>query len=246
MSQVYEMSIAGQPLRYIFLYPETRFFLRPLPRRVEGEDCDIAVTPEKIELGRNFLEPGSSDAYVEYRCLIELTARRLLRSGGCVFHAVAFYWQNRALLLTAPSGVGKTTQFLNWQRLHPEEITVISGDMPALETREDGTVWVHPSSWNGKENLSSRISAPLGGIVLLEQGKENCIAPLSPREGVLPLLQQFMALPETEGELLAMAALLERMLRTAPAWKLVNLGDDASTELLRNALLADLNERGEA
>ena len=125
-------------------------------------------------------------------------------------------------------------------------VTVISGDMPALEPREDGAVWVHPSSWNGKENLSSRISAPLGGIVLLEQGKENCIAPLSPREGVLPLLQQFMALPETEGELLAMAALLERMLRTAPAWKLVNLGDDASTELLRNTLLADLTERGEA
>ena len=246
MSQVYEMSIAGQSLRYTFLYPQTRYFLRPLPHRVEGEGCDIAVTPEKIELGRNFLEPGSSDAYVEYRCLIELTARWLLRGGGCIFHAVAFFWKERAWLLTAPSGVGKTTQLLNWQRLHPEEGTVISGDMPALETREDGTVWVHPSSWNGKENLSSRISAPLGGIVLLEQGKGNCIAPLSPREGVLPLLQQFMALPEKEEELLAMAALLERMLRTAPAWKLTNLGDDASTELLRNTLLADLTERGEA
>ena len=244
MSQVYEMSIAGQPLRYTFLYPETRFFLRPLPRRVEGEDCDIAVTPEKIELGRNFLEPGSSDAYVEYRCLIELTARRLLRSGGCVFHAVAFYWQNRAWLLTAPSGVGKTTQFLNWQRLHPEEITVISGDMPALETREDGTVWVHPSSWNGKENLFSWISAPLGGIVLLEQGKENSIVPLSPRDGVMPLLQQFMALPETEEELVAMAALLERMLRMAPACQLVNLGDEASTELLRATLSASPEGRG--
>ena len=244
MPQVYQNMVAGHPLRYAFLYPATRYYLRPLPRRVEGEDFDIEVTPEKIELGRNFLPSDSSEAYVEYRCLIELTARTLLRFGCCIFHAVAFFWRDRAWLLTAPPETGKTTQFLNWQRQHPGEITVISGDMPVLEAREDGTVWVHPSSWNGKENLSSGISAPLGGLVLLEQGKENRIAPLDLREGVGPLLQQFMALPETEGELLAMAELLDRMLRAAPSWKLINLGDEASTELLRGTLLAPLEERG--
>ena len=244
MTQVYQMTVAGHPLRYAFLYPETRFFLRPLPRRTEGDDFDIAVTPELIEQGRNFLEPDSSDPYVEYRCLIELTARRLLPFGGCVFHSVSFFWRDRAWLLTAPSGVGKTTQFCNWQRLHPDEITMISGDMPALETKSDGAVWVHPSSWNGKENLFSQLSAPLGGIVLLEQGTENQIAPLSPRDGVMPLLGQFMAVPETEEELLAMSALLDRMLRQVPVWKLVNLGNDASTELLRGTLLAGQAERG--
>jgi hypothetical protein len=236
MPQVYEMTVAGHPLRYTFLYPRTRFLLHPLPRRVEGERADIAVTREKIEQGRNFLPPDSSDSYVEYRCLIELTARSMLRFGGCIFHSAAFFWRDRAWLLTAPPETGKTTQFLNWQRLHPGEITMISGDMPVLEGREDGSVWVHPSSWNGKENLRSPISAPLGGLVLLEQGRENRIRPLSPREGVVPLLQQFMAIPETEEELLAMTGLLDRMLRAAPAWKLTNLGDDASTELLRSVL----------
>jgi hypothetical protein len=118
--------------------------------------------------------------------------------------------------------------------------------MPALESRDDGSVWVHPSSWNGEENLFSQISAQLGGMVLLEQGKENRMAPLCPREDIVPLLKQFMALPETEEELLSMSALLDRMLRTAPAWKLKNLGDDDSTELLRGTLLAELTERGEA
>lgn len=244
MPQVYQSMVAGHPLRYAFLYPATRYYLRPLPRRVEGEDFDIAVTPDKIALGRNFLPPDSSDSYVEYRCLIELTARSLLRYGCCVFHAVSFLWQDRAWLLTAPSGVGKTTQFLNWQRLHPGEITMISGDMPVLEAQEDGSVWVHPSSWNGKENISSRNSAPLGGLVLLEQGPENRIAPLRPWEGVSPLMGQFMAVPETEEELLAMAALLDRMLRAAPAWKLTNLGDEASTELLRATLSASPEGRG--
>ena len=240
---VYQMNIAGHPLRYAFLYPATRYKLHPWPRPVAGECFDIRVTSEKIALGRNFLTPDSSDEYVEYRCLIELTARTLLRYGCSIFHAASFVWRDRAWLLTGPSGVGKTTQYFNWQRLFPGEITMISGDMPALEAREDGSVWVHPSSWNGKENLFSRISAPLGGLVLLEQGRENRIAALSPRESVIPLMKQFMAVPETEEELSAMAGLLDQMLRSAPSWKLMNVGDDASTRLLRDTLLSALEER---
>ncbi|MBR3475216.1 MAG: hypothetical protein IKH34_09170 [Oscillospiraceae bacterium] len=233
---VYQMDIAGHPLRYAFLYPRTRFKLRPLPRRVEGEDFDVCVTPEKIELGRGVLDPGSTDDYVEYRCLIELTARALLRYGCSIFHAVAFVWRERAWLLTGPSEVGKTTQLMNWQRLFPGEATVISGDMPVLEAREDGSVWVHPSSWNGKENLYSALSAPLGGVVLLEQGRENRIGRLPPAQSVSPLFKQFMALPETEEEILGLTGLEDRLLRAAPVWKLVNLGDDDSTRLLRRTL----------
>ena len=154
--KVYQMEYAGHPVTCRFLYPQTRYFFRPLPIRVEGVESDLCVTPELIELGRNFLESDSSDPYVEYRCLIELTGRWLLRFGCCIFHSVSFVWRDRAWLLTAPSGVGKTTQFLNWQRLFPGEITMISGDMPVIEAREDGSVWAHPSAWNGKEKLSSR------------------------------------------------------------------------------------------
>lgn len=240
--RVYQMMYAGHPVTCSFLFPQTRFFFRPLPVRVEGKEADLHVTPELIAIGRNFLTPDSSDPYVEYRCLIELTARRLLHYGCCIFHSVSFFWRDRAWLLTAPSGVGKTTQFLNWQRLYPGEITMISGDMPVLEGREDGSVWVNPSTWNGKEDLSSRITAPLGGIVLLEQGCENRIRPLPPVEGIVPLFAQFMAFPETEREILEMTGLLNKMLLAAPAWKFTNLGDDASTELLRAKLLVAARE----
>ena len=233
---VYQMTVAGHPLRYAFLYPKTRYMMRPLPRPVEGDEVDVRVPPENIELGRNFLTPDSSDDYVEYRCLIELTARALLRYGCSIFHAASFVWKDRAWLLTGPSGVGKTTQYFNWQRLFPGEITMISGDMPVLEAREDGSVWVHPSSWNGKEDLRSRRSAPLGGLILLEQGRENRIAPLSPADAVAPVYKQFVALPDTEEEILRLTRLEDRLLRAAPAWKLVNLGDEASTLLLRSTL----------
>ncbi|MBQ5489751.1 MAG: hypothetical protein IIT77_03305, partial [Oscillospiraceae bacterium] len=50
----------------------------------------------------------------------------------------------------------------------------------------------------------------LGGLVLLEQGKEDRIVPLSAQEGLVPLLRQFMVYTETEEEILR----LEESLKT--------------------------------
>ena len=240
--EVFEWMVAGHPLLVSFLNPLTRYKLRPLPKKVEGAACEFCATPELIELGRHFLAPDSTDSYIEYRCLISLSARRLLREHCCVFHSVAFSWRGRAWLLTAPSGTGKTTQYLNWQRLFPGEIEMISGDMPVLESRDDGSVWVHPSSWNGKENIYGAPAALLGGLVFLKQGKEDRMLPLPVHDAVLPLLQQFMVLPETEEEIRQLSALLERVLLTVPCREFVNLGGDASTRLLRETFSAFLEK----
>lgn len=243
--KVFQLNYAGHPLRYSFLEPATRYYMRPRPWPVEGMDPDVAASRELLDQVRVSFPEGTSDEYLEYRCMIGLTAKALLRYGCCVFHAAAFNWRGRAWLLTAPPETGKTTQYLNWQRLFPGEIAMISGDMPVLEGREDGSVWVHPSSWNGKEDLFGGEAAPLGGLVFLEQGPEDRIEPLSLREAVVPLLMQFMVVMDTEEEIRALAALLDRVLRAAPSWKMVNRGGDASTRLLRETLLAGMEKGAE-
>lgn len=234
--EIFQIEYAGHPLRYRFVFPATRYHFHPWPRRAEGERFDVASTPERLALARRELPEKSTDAYVEYRSLIGLTAKELLKYDCCIFHCASFLWRGRAFLLTAPSGTGKTTQYLNWQRLFPGEITMICGDMPVLERREDGSVWAHPTSWNGKENIGNRITAPLGGIVLLAQGKENRISPLPAREAILPFFEQFIVRPDTEEQIRALARLLDQMLTKVPCFKFVNLGDEASTALLRETL----------
>ena len=170
-----------------------------------------------------------------------LLSTDILRYGCCLFHAAAFLWQGRAWLVTGPSGVGKTTQFRNWQQLFPGEITMICGDMPVLEGRDDGSVWVHPSPWNGKERMGDRsLRAPLGGVVRLIQGNENYIYTLPVCDAILAMLRQFMVRPEDEAAILALTGLVERCLRYAPVWLLTNRGDDASTQLLRQTLLESM------
>ncbi len=117
---------------------------------------------------------------------------------------------------------------------------MISGDMPALERKGDA-ITVHPSPWNGKENIGSFLSAPLGGVVLLEQGRENRMERISTRKAIVALMRQFVADPSTEEEILALCAILDALLHR-PVWKLVNTGDLASTELLRKTLKGDCNE----
>ncbi len=244
MLKTYEVSYAGHTIRYSFVNPETKRCFRRFLQRSDSECFDVRATQGEIEQVRPLLPPDAKDAYVEYRALIGLTAKALLPYDCCIFHSASFVWQGRAFLLAAPSGTGKTTQYLNWQRLFPGEITMISGDMPVLERREDGSVWAHPTSWNGKENIGNRICAPVGGIVLLEQGKENRIRPLSAREAVMPFFEQFIVRPETEAEILALARLMDQMLQKAPCFRFVNQGDEASTALLRGTL-APFAEGGE-
>ena len=239
-NKIFQLNYAGHPVRVSFLKSATMTYIRPLPSQVYGACADISVSREQLERERVYYPEDSSDEYLEYRCLMSLVARFLLRFGCCIFHAVAFRWRDMAWLLTAPPETGKTTQYFNWRRLFPGEVTMISGDMPVLEGREDGSVWVHPSSWNGKEKLRGAEAAPLGGLVLLEQGQEDRIFPLSVHDGLLPFAQQFMVIPETEQEILSLTKLLERLLLAAPRWKMINRGGNESTILLRETLLRSL------
>ena len=236
MATVYLAEYTGHPVRYAFRYPKTREYFRSWIKPVAGEEYDVMATPEQILQAHELMQVGNAEDYAEYKALIEPTGHVLLGFRCCIFHAVAFLYKGRAWLLTAPSGTGKSTQFFNWRRLFPGEIIMICGDHPVLEQREDGSVWVYPTHWNGKESMGSHASARLGGIVVLEQAGENRMDRLTAHAALAPVLDQFCVRPETEEEIWTMFGMLDRMLGDHPVWKLRNLGDDASTLLLRESI----------
>ena len=116
-----------------------------------------------------------------------------------------------------------------------------------LERRDDShiCIYVHPTSWNGKENIGNKISAPLGGVIYLEQGDQNSIDGLSVHNGILPVYKQFIVLPDTEEEIRSLSRIIETMFRNYPVLKYINLGNDESTILLRNRINEIIEERYE-
>ena len=159
-------------------------------------------------------------------------SERLMEHDRFILHSAAFRWRDRAWLICAGSGVGKTTQLKTLLELYPDEIGVINGDRPIIEVREDDSVFVHPSPWNGKEDMHGAEGAPLGGIILLRRGEENAIDRISERQAAPAIYSSVFQCYESDGSIHRSAALAERMLKGTPSWLLTNKGVPDSTRLL--------------
>lgn len=236
--------LADVYLDYALRYPETKKYFKNYicaePSETAGEL--LTVTDELWERHRNVAESSISEAYTEFYALLGITSRALLKQGKCLFHGVAFFWRDRAWIITAPSGTGKTTQLRMWQKLFGDEIELINGDKPVMECREDGSVWMYPSPWNGKENLSGSKSGRLAGIIYLEQSDHNEFNRIDLRSSILPVYRQFLYYGDYEEEIREVGHMLDVVLRNIPVWKLANLGDETSVKLTHNKLLHYLEE----
>ncbi len=199
---------------------------------VSAEDCRRAAA----------LYPEDTDpAYVEGDQLQYRIAGTLLRFGCAIFHGTAFVWRGKVYIFAAPSGTGKTTQYVLWKLLYGDEITLLNGDKPVLESREEG-ILVHPSPWRGKEGMQNLITAPLGGIILLRQAKENFIRKLAVKESLQPLFYQFIRDARQEDDAELICDILEQLLRSVPVWQLDNRGDRESARLAHDTLLRSQEE----
>ena len=209
--------LAGIPVRLSLRSPAYAACFQPF--RTEADPVAAVRVPEDeyLELG-----PRVCDALLPY--------------GRILFHGAAIVWRGRAWIFTANSGTGKTTQYMLWKLCFGSEIKILNGDKPLLEFRKDG-ILVHPSPWRGKEGLGSLDTAPLGGIILLEQNEENRMRRLLPAEAAGPLLTQLLFTRKNADDVRAACALEERLLAQVPVWLLQNRGDAASAALCRDTLM---------
>ena len=198
-----------------------------------------AVSEDEIASARKFYDDGATDAYIEECEISRAAGTALLPFGRAVFHGAAFVWRQKAWIFAAPSGTGKTTQYRLWKMLFDNEVQMLNGDKPVIEIEHGGTT-VFSSPWRGKENMGNRITAPLGGIIILEQEKENSIRRLLPREAAGRIYLQFMFSRKTKEQLLAVCSLEHRLLSTVPVWLLKNRGDEASAMLCRETIEKEL------
>ena len=229
------VEIGGRIFLYTFHFPYTAgYFSRFKTPHKEGAR-GIMVPRGQLEQIFSGNEEFRTMEQAEFWCLLEETARTLLAYDCCIFHAAAFIWREKAWLFTAPSGTGKSTQYRNWKKHYGNEVTILNGDKPVLSLQKDGSILVCPSPWRGKERYGSFHTAPLGGVVYLEQGKENRIFYLQPSESVPKLFSAFWGQPEDEGQILKMSRITEAMVQNYPVWKLINTGDYVSAEIARAA-----------
>lgn len=243
--KIYRMHCANLEFTYEFMYPETASYYRDFITGAADSSPDIATRADDFNIWEpSYIELlGHADA--EYRLMVLILSRYLLPLKRCVCHAVAVRWKGLIWLFSAPSGVGKTTLYRNWKLCFGDDVEILSGDMPFLECRDDGSVWVHVSPWNGKENYHGAGSGQLGGILLLRQGKVNLMAQLTTSEAVLPVFRMFLVSLDSSSVVTQTADMTERILRAVPVWSFENTGDSSSAFLSTKTLEEYMKHRYE-
>lgn len=240
------LAIAGIPFCVEMRYSEYSSLYEPFVTELQPM-FTLSISEDELKEAKKFYfhhysqrmeENGDHiDAYVEHMVLGVRISDELIRYNRIMFHALAFAFKNRAWLLTAQSGVGKTTQYILLKRLFGEEITILCGDKPFLEYQGNETIMVHPSPWNGKENIGRTLSAPLGGIFVLNRADGNAIEEMVPSEAVYPLYPQLVFSAKDEHQIAESVWLLKKIMFSAPIWIFHKLADDESARLCYDKML---------
>ena len=231
----YSLELAGVPLTGGFRYEKTADYLGDAVTGPAAGGEPLTVGDWEWSIWPQTGKPV--DAFAEYSLFVYGASTALLAHDRCAIHAAAVRWRDRAWLIAAEPGVGKSTQVRTLQELHPGEFSVICGDKPILERREDGSILVHPSPWNGKEGWHGAEAAPLGGVVRLLRGEENGIEPFPVKDAAWPLYSFLIHTGETEENIRGAAAIADAVLSSVPAWRMTTHQVPDSTRLLYEELL---------
>jgi hypothetical protein len=137
---------------------------------------------------------------------------------GIVLHASCIDYQGRGIAFTAPSGTGKSTHVMLWEK-YKKDTKVINDDAPIIRII-NGKPFVYGSPWSGSNYKFMNMCAPLTSIVLLEQSTENSIRPLGISEAVILIMPRVL-LPYHDNKMMEMAVTtFEQVISTVPVYNL--------------------------
>ena len=155
--------------------------------------------------------------------------RRLAEQPCLILHCAYTEYQGKAMLFSAPSGTGKTTQAGLWEQYR--ESRTVNGDKALLEY--DGTAWT-ANGWPvcGTSGVCENKKLPVGCIVMLSQAKTNQAWRLRPAEAFTSLYGQItMNRWDREG-LVHSLDLLEQLAGKVPVYHLAcDISEDAEKTL---------------
>lgn len=112
----------------------------------------------------------------------------LAKEKKLILHASFIAFQNKAILFSAPSGTGKSTQADLWQK-YVGGVEIINGDR-AIIGIEDNGVKAYGLPFCGTSKITLNQSFNLSTIVILRQGKINKLIELAAKDGYKYLYSQ--------------------------------------------------------
>ena len=165
----------------------------------EEPDYTITMTEEDLKNEKSNSDNGQVYVNEEISALYRKIADLLVEDDIVVFHSSAISVDNNAFLITARSGVGKSTHSKNLSEYIGESFKYINDDKPLLKVN-DHDVIVYSSPWNGKERRGNNIYAPLRAIIFLNRGENNSYRRILNKEEIYIKMLSQIYLPKEKSK----------------------------------------------
>lgn len=158
---------------------------------IKGDKTPYAVSVEKdsshsvIYVSEQYLDHFENTDSM-FISLLSLE-RRLQEKNEFILHSSYVMYNNEAVLFTAPSGTGKSTQAELWKTYR--NASVINGDRTVLSIR-DNVLYASGSPHCGSSRITENASFPVKAVVILSQAEKNSICRASYTTSALTLLKE--------------------------------------------------------
>ena len=198
----------------------------------------VSVTDAEIEEERVSSATDSSPAYYESIVAYRKIAEILPEYDAFLFHGSVIELNGNAYVITAHSGVGKTTHTRLWMQEFGDEVSILNGDKPTLRII-DGIPYACGTPWQGKENYGKNDIKPLRGFAFLSRGEVNRAYEIEPKEAVIRFMSQIYLPKKSKTNLVKTLSLADFVIKNA---KLVHLEcnmDAEAAHVCRRALIGE-------
>lgn len=162
----------------------------------------------------------------------------LLKYNAFILHASYILINGQAILFSAPSETGKSTQAELWK--NHRNARIVNGDRVVVRKTDKG--WTAGGiHYSGTSEYCENITAPVRAIVLLGQAKENSVQKCAGAEAFRRLFHECAYSSEYENDPAEIAELLVGLVNEVDVVKLDCLPDESAVEALENYLSGENN-----
>lgn len=172
-------------------------------------------------------------------CIMEMIGieHALCKHKTFILHSSYINYNGNAILFSGPSGMGKSTQADLWQNLEYAEI--INGDRTAI-SKNLGSWHAYGLPFAGSSKIYKNKTLPIKAVVILKQGKENCIRKAKPMEAFKALYSEITVNSWNKNDVETIIKLVETFIKEVPIYVLSCLPNKEAVDLLKKEI-----ERGE-
>ena len=157
----------------------------------------------------------------------------MAENGRFILHASYIKYKGEAILFTAPSGVGKSTQARLWCEYRLAEL--INGDRAAIVPK-DGTFFAYGVPYAGSSGVFKNEKCPIKAIVYLSQAPENTVTRLTGLSSFRKVWEGCTADVWNKEDMEANIKTVSDVIASVPVFHLSCLPDESAVKALENEL----------